>query len=88
MINLGIGMLRIKRLESATDDQDSHQILFALEDTNGFVTKYQGFSSMSTDLRRRFVFNHEDLKVARFALSYDPHQAFELDAARVVQASE
>jgi len=43
MVNLGIGMLRIKRLESATDRDDSREMVFALEDVNGFANQLRRF---------------------------------------------
>jgi hypothetical protein len=83
VVSLTVGMLRIKRTEPSIYPHGSCQMVFALEGADGFVANYDGFESMSTDLRRRFIFKHEDLKVARFVLQGSSQRAFELDAARI-----
>ncbi len=83
MVGLTVGMLRIKRTEPSLGHHGSSQMAFALEGTDGFMANYDGFESMSTDLRRRFIFKQEDLKIARFVLQGSSQRAFEMDAARI-----
>ncbi len=83
MVNLTVGMLTIKRGTHSATHLCSAEMVFALEDTGGFVADYDGFPSMCADLRRKFVFEHDDLKVARMILESNSNAAFSLDALRI-----
>ena len=83
MVNLTAGMLTIKRGVQFDTHLWSGEMAFALEDIGGFVANYDGFQSMCADLRRKFVFEHEDLKAARMILENNSETAFKLDALRI-----
>lgn len=83
MVNLTVGMLMIKRGAQSGTHLCPGEMAFALEDIEGFVANYDGFQSMCADLRRKFVFEHDDLKAARVILENNPEAAFRLDALRI-----
>ncbi|WP_158790364.1 hypothetical protein [Granulicella sp. L60] len=83
MVNLTVGMLTIRRGAQSDTHFCSGEMAFALEDIGGGMGYYDGFQSMCSDLRRKFIFEHDDLKVARIILESNSEAAFRLDASRI-----
>ncbi len=83
MVNLTVGLLTIKRGTQSDVHVCSGESAFALEDIGACVVNYNGFQSMCADLRRRFVFEHDDLKAARNILDLNSEAVFQLDALRI-----
>jgi hypothetical protein len=83
MVNLTVGMLTIKRSARSGTHLCSEEMAFSLEDIGGVVANYDGFQSLCTDLRRKFIFEHDDLRAARMILENNSEAAFRLDALRI-----